>query len=136
MSDLERIGVSLDKELLVKFDSLIMEKGYTARSEAFRDLIRKYLSDEKLSKTDSEAIAALTLIYDHHTPNLSQKLTELQHDYLLEVMVSTHLHLDHHNCFEIIILRGKVKEIESIVNAVKSLKGVKNAQVSYTVVIN
>jgi CopG family transcriptional regulator, nickel-responsive regulator len=134
MSELERIGVSLDKALLEEFDDVIGQKGYNARSEAIRDMIRRYLSDEKLAAPDSLAIAALTFVYDHHRPNLSQKLIELQHNHLLEVMVSTHLHLDHHNCFEVIIIRGKVGDIKNITNAISSLKGVKSTQVSLNAV--
>jgi CopG family nickel-responsive transcriptional regulator len=125
MSDLERVGVSLDKALLGQFDELITRQGYTNRSEAVRDLIRERLSQEQLGNPTANAIAGIFLVYDHHSTALTNKLMHLQHDHVLHVIASTHIHLDHHNCLEIIILKGKVKEIEYLANQMASLKGVK-----------
>lgn len=125
MSEIERIGVSLEKELLSQFDLLISEDGYTNRSEAFRDLIRERLSRKQLSDPASNAVAGVFLIYDHHETALTQKLVNLQHNHLLQVIASTHVHLDHHNCLEVIILKGKVKDIEKLASHIASLKGVK-----------
>jgi CopG family transcriptional regulator, nickel-responsive regulator len=125
MSDLERIGISLDKGLLGLFDDLIRRRGYPNRSEAVRDLIRNELSQEKLSRPDTRAIAGIFLIYDHHNPKIHQKLTELQHDHLLEVISAIHVHLDHHNCLEIIILKGKVSDISQLGDKITSMKGIK-----------
>ena len=130
MSDLERIGVSLDSELLLSFDLLIEQLGYQNRSEAFRDLIRERLSRQKLENPDNPAVAAVFLVYDHHQAQLPQKLISLQHNHLLHVQVSTHIHLDHHNCLEIIILKGKVKDIELLGNNLTSLKGVKLSKIN------
>ena len=125
MSTAERVGVSLEKELLTVFDKLIAEDGYTNRSEAVRDLIRERLSRKQLSNPSAHAVAGVFLIYVHHETKLPQKLVDIQHNHLLEVIASTHVHLDHHNCLEVIILKGKVKEIEKLGNNIASLKGVK-----------
>lgn len=125
MSHIERIGVSLEKELLALFDQMIAKDGYTNRSEAVRDLIRESLSRKQLSNPSAHAVAGVFLIYDHHETKLPQKLVDIQHNHLLEVIASTHVHLDHHNCLEVIILKGLVKEIERLGNNIASLKGVK-----------
>ncbi|MHC4637040.1 MAG: nickel-responsive transcriptional regulator NikR [Planctomycetota bacterium] len=130
MSETERVGVSLDKKLLSMFDKLIRKQGYSNRSEAVRDLIRNRLSEEELASPTSQATAGIFLIYDHHATKLSQKLIDLQHNHLLHVIASTHVHLDHHNCLEVIILKGKVKEIEKLGNNIASLKGVKLSRVN------
>jgi CopG family transcriptional regulator, nickel-responsive regulator len=126
----ERVGVSLDKKLLTMFDELIGRQGYENRSEAIRDLIRNRLSEEQLANPESQATAGVFLIYDHHATKLSQKLVDLQHNHLLHVIASTHIHLDHHNCLEVIILKGKVKEIENLGNNIASLKGVKLSRIN------
>jgi len=125
MSKVERIGVSLDKNLLSLFDKLIAKQGYQNRSEAIRDLIRKCLSEEQLAKPTTQAVAGVFLVYDHHSTKLSQKLVDLQHNHLLQVIASTHVHLDADNCLEVIILKGKVKEIEKVANRITCLRGVK-----------
>jgi len=125
MSNIERIGVSLEKELLSVFDQIIKEDGYANHSEAIRDLIRDRLSRKQLSNPSAHAVAGVFLIYDHHEAKLSQKLVDIQHNHLLEVIASTHVHLDHNNCLEAIMLKGKVKEIEKLGNNIASLKGIK-----------
>ncbi len=130
MSQTERVGVSLDKELLSLFDELIAGQGYSNRSEAIRDLIRSRLSEERLAKPATQAVAGVFLVYDHHSTQLSGKLVSLQHSHLLKVIASTHVHLDHHNCLEVIILRGKVREIEKVANNMAVLKGVKLSKVN------
>lgn len=130
MSQTERVGVSLDKTLLGMFDELIARQGYTNRSEAIRDLIRNRLSEERLAKPSTKAVAGVFLVYDHHSTQLSGKLVELQHSHLLQVIAATHVHLDHHNCLEVIILKGKVVEIEKVANNMAALKGVKLSRVN------
>ena len=125
MSTIERVGVSLEKDLLGQFDTLIDAQGYTNRSEAIRDLIRDRLSQEQLANPQADAVAGVFLVYDHHSTKLSDKLIKLQHSHILQVIASTHIHLDHHNCLEVIILKGKVKEIEKLANNIAALKGVK-----------
>ena len=130
MSQIERVGVSLDKELLSMFDELIGTQGYSNRSEAIRDLIRERLSQQQLAKPNAKAVAGIFLVYDHHSTTLSNKLIELQHSHLLYVIASTHIHLDHHNCLEVIILKGKVKEIQELADQMAALKGVKLSRVN------
>ena len=130
MSQIERVGVSLDKELLSMFDQLIGTQGYSNRSEAIRDLIRERLSKKQLAKPNAKAVAGIFLVYDHHSTTLSNKLIKLQHNHLLHVIASTHIHLDHHNCLEIIILKGKVKEIQGLADQMAALKGVKLSRVN------
>lgn len=125
MSKIERIGISLEKDLLGKFDQVIAVDGYTNRSEAIRDLIRERLSRKRLSEPEAHAVAGVFLIYDHHETKLPQKLMDIQHNHLLDVTASTHVHLNHHNCLEVIILKGRVKEIEKLGNKIAALKGVK-----------
>lgn len=125
MSDIERTGVSLEKELLAAFDQLIAEDGYTTRSEAIRDMIRERLSRKRVSNPSVQAVGGVFLIYDHHETKLPQKLVDLQHNHLLQIITSTHVHLDHHNCLEVILLKGKVREIEKLANNITCLKGVK-----------
>ena len=130
MSKTERVGVSLDKKLLTMFDELIAKQGHVNRSEAIRDLIRNRLSEEQLANPSSPATAGVFLIYDHHAAKLSQKLIDLQHNHLLQVIATTHVHLDHNNCLEVIILKGKVKEVEKLSNNIASLKGVKLSRIN------
>ncbi len=130
MAKTERIGISLDRKLLSMFDGLIAQQGYQNRSEAIRDLIRRRLAEQELTKPDAKAVAGLFLVYNHHSTRLSQKLTDLQHNHLLQVVSSIHVHLDHENCLEIIILKGRVKDIEQISDKITSLKGIKLSRVN------
>lgn len=130
MSSVERIGISVEKELLADFDRAIAEDNYSSRSEAIRDMIRERLSRKSLGNPDADAVAGVFLIYDHHETSLSEKLLNIQHDHLLEVIASTHCHLDHHNCLEVIIMKGKVGRIEYIGNRIAALKGVKLSRVN------
>ena len=130
MKELERVGISLDKELLADFDELIARQGYQSRSEAIRDLVRQQLSQEKLSDPEVEAVAAVFLVYDHHAAKLTDKLISLQHSHLLHAISSLHVHLDEHDCLEIIVLRGKVGEINKVGENILSMKGVKLGRVN------
>ncbi|MBN2137559.1 MAG: nickel-responsive transcriptional regulator NikR [Sedimentisphaerales bacterium] len=130
MDKVERIGVSLDKKLLSKFDSLIARQGYKSRSEAIRDLVRQQLSSEVLSNPKAHAVAAVCLVYDHHATKVPQKLIELQHSHLLQAISSLHVHLDHHNCLEVIVLRGPVGRINKVAESLLSMKGVKLGKIN------
>jgi len=130
MQRVERIGISLDSKLLLMFDKLIAKQGYQNRSEAIRDLIRQQLSTERLSNPKTKAIAGVFLVYDHHLTKLMQELTELQHSHLLQTISSMHIHLDKHNCLEVIVLRGCVNEINKMAENILSLKGVKLGRVN------
>ena len=130
MGQLERIGVSLDEELLGRFDEMIVEQGYGNRSEAIRDLIRDRLSAEELGKPDARAVAGVFLVYDHHLAGLTQKMIDLQHNHLLQTVSSLHVHLGHEDCLEVVILKGKVKDIAKVSDRLTSLKGVKLSRVN------
>lgn len=124
MDRTERIGVSVESELLEAFDKLISKKGYTSRSEAIRDLIRDHLSEARLEDPDAQAVAAVILVYDHHITRLTEKLLHLQHSHLLHTVSSLHIHLDHHHCLEVVVLRGKAGELYQVADRMSSLKGV------------
>ena len=130
MAQIERVGVSLEKELLDAFDKLIAEKGYQSRSEAIRDLIRQQLSSDRISNEKAEAVAAVVLVYDHHATAIMERLTELQHSHFLKTISSLHIHLDHHDCLEVIVLRGKVGEINRMGEKLVSIKGVKLGRIN------
>ena len=130
MGQIERVGVSVDKKLLNQFDCLIRDKGYENRSEAIRDLIRKQISERELSDPKTQAVAAVFLAYDHHAANLAKKLTELQHSEVLKTISALHIHLDEHSCLEIIVLRGKVGEINNMAEKLISVKGVKFGKIN------
>ena len=130
MENLQRVGISLDEDLLNKFDKTIDKKGYSNRSEAVRDLIRQSLVEDKLAEPETTAVAAVFVVYDHHQSQLSQKLIKLQHSQLLTAISSMHIHLGHHDCLEVIILKGKVSEITKLGDNIISLKGVKLGKVN------
>ncbi len=130
MAGVERIGISLDKDLLARFDELIRGQGYQSRSEAIRDLVRRRLSTERLADPDTEAVAAVFLVYDHHATGVPQKLIDIQHSHLLHAISSLHVHLSEHDCLEIIVLRGRVGEINRVGDSIVSTKGVKLGRVN------
>jgi len=101
ITSVERIGVSLDKKLLSMFDKLISRQGYQSRSEAIRDLVRQRLSSQRLSNPKAKAVAAVLLVYDHHSTKLMNKLIDLQHSHFLQTISSIHIHLDEHNCLDV-----------------------------------
>jgi CopG family nickel-responsive transcriptional regulator len=123
MAELARTGVSLDEDLLIEFDRLITKRGYKNRSEAFRDLIRDALLTETID-SNKPVVGTLTLVYDHHVPNLSEKLTGAQHSAGAMVLAATHVHLDHHYCLEVIIMKGKSKELQDVADRMLALRGV------------
>ena len=132
MTNLTRFGMSLNSQLLEKFDQLIKKQGYSNRSEAIRDLIRDKLIDEEWEKRDAKTIGVFSLVYDHHQRDLSKKLTQVQHQYTGAIVSSTHIHIDHDNCLEVIILKGKSSEIRAISNELQSIKGVKHGKLIMT----
>jgi len=124
-----RFGVSIDRDLLIKFDRLIKGKKYTNRSEAFRDLIRQELIQEQW-QGNLEVAGAITLVYNHHKRELVNKLMDIQHDFGSMIISSQHIHLDHSNCLEIIAVKGSSKEAQKLSNNLKSVKGVKHGTLS------
>jgi CopG family nickel-responsive transcriptional regulator len=131
MGELVRTGLSLEKELLDKFDAMIHRKGYQNRSEAIRDLIREHLV-QAASDENKVIVGTLTMVYDHHQPNLSAKLIEAQHAASSKVLAATHVHLDHHHCLEVVILKGRSGEVRSLADRILSLRGVKHGELTVT----
>ena len=127
-----RFGVSIEPDLLKKFDKMIKKEGYPNRSEAIRDLIRKNIITEESKNPDTNAIGTLTMIYDHHTGTLTNKLLDLQHDHHSEILSTTHIHIDHHNCLEVLVLKGKSGRIQKLADNIKALKGIKHGELVIT----
>jgi CopG family transcriptional regulator, nickel-responsive regulator len=131
MSSLIRTGISLERELLEKFDRIIERKGYGSRSEAIRDLVRDHFVEEDVV-SNKTVVATLTLVYDHHQPKLSEQLIQAQHDYKGKVLATTHVHLDHRNCLEAIILKGRGMDVKRFADRLLSLRGVKHGKLVLT----
>jgi len=132
MEKIMRFGVSIEPDLLKKFDKVIKKKGYTNRSEAIRDIIRKNLIIEKNKDPNLELIGTLTMIYDHHAGNLTNRLLDMQHDHINEILSTTHIHINHHNCLEVLVLKGKTGNIQKLADKIKSLKGIKHGELVIT----
>ena len=129
MSELVRFGVSLEKKLLDRFDKLLGKQGYTTRSEAIRDLIRQELVKREW-ENDQNVAGAITYIYDHHKRGLTNKLITLQHDHQEMIISTQHVHLDHDNCLEIAVVKGRAKEVQMLANKLRSVKGVRHGTLS------
>lgn len=132
MGKLTRFGVSLDEELLEPFDALCAVKGYSNRSEAIRDLIRKALVAEEWQQADGQGAGTLTLVYDHHKNDLARRLTQMQHDEHDIIIATLHVHLDHRNCLEVLILKGEAARVRALADKLISCKGVKHGTFSGT----
>jgi len=131
MSGLTRTGVSLEEDLLKKFDRRIAARGYKNRSEAIRDLIRDDLVDEEVG-SNRPVVAVLSLVYDHHSPNLSDRLNEIQHHSHEHVMAATHVHLDADNCLEVVIMKGRSEEVQHLADHMLAMRGVKHGKLVLT----
>ncbi len=129
MAKLIRFGVSLDQELLKRFDQSIQSKNYTNRSEAIRDLIRHDLV-QKQWQADDEVAGTITLIYDHHKRELVNTLMDIQHDFGGLIIAAQHIHLDHNHCLEVIVVKGSARKTQELADTLKSVKGVKHTTLS------
>ena len=132
MSEVRRFGVSIDSQLLDSFDYLIEQKRYMNRSEAIRDLIRASLVVTRAENDDEEMIGTVTLVYDHHVHDLAEKLNEQQHANNDKVISSLHVHLDAHNCLEVLVARGKACDVKQIADELIGVKGVKHGKLVMT----
>jgi len=132
MGELNRIGVAIDSGLLKKFDDLIAKRGYTNRSEAFRDLIREELVEQAWEKPDRQVVGTVSIVYDHHVRLLSERLTGLQHDFYHHVLSTLHVHLDHDHCLEVLVVRGKAAEVRKLADTLIATKGVKHGRLTIT----
>lgn len=132
MGELSRIGVAIDSELLERFDRLIEARGYTNRSEAFRDMIRDELVETAWQQPNRMVVGTVTLVYDHHVRLLNEKLTGMQHEHYHQILSTLHVHLDHDNCLEVLVVKGKAEAVKKIADALISTKGVKHGRLTIT----
>lgn len=126
MAKLARFGVSLNEDLLTPFDALCRRKSYTNRSEAIRDLIRQALIQDSWKRNEGEVAGTLTLVYDHHSNDLARRLMDVQHEHYTVVVTSLHVHLDHHNCLEVLVLRGRADQVGTLADRLIACNGVKH----------
>ena len=133
MSKLIRFGVSIEDDLLENFDRLIHERNYSNRSEAIRDLIRNELIQARLQNVDEFCLGTITIIYDHHIGELTQILTSLQHEFSQNIISTLHVHLDHHNCLEVLAVKGRAKTVQLLANKLLAMKGVKHGKLVTTI---
>lgn len=132
MPDLTRFGVSMDTDLLASFDALMERKGYGNRSEALRDLVRNALVEEQWASGDEETVGTVTIVYDHHVRNLGDRLTEHQHVHHEAIVSALHVHLDHDNCLEVVVVRGRAGEVQRLAEEMIGTKGVKHGKLVTT----
>lgn len=127
-----RFSVSLPPALLEQLDEMTTEKGYNNRSLAIADMIRAQLVEHRQRNDSGEIAGTITLVYDHHKPHLQASLTDIQHDHHAEILSTVHVHLDHHNCLEVLIVRGKASVIRKIADELIAAKGVKHGKLTVT----
>lgn len=130
MDRVNRFGVSMEPELLEAFDALIERRGYTNRSEAIRDMVRDVLVSEEWSDLERPVIGTVTLVYDHHSHDLPLRLMDLQHDFHEAIVCTTHVHMDAHNCMEVVVVRGPAGTVREIGDRLISTRGVKHGRLT------
>lgn len=127
---MRRLTISVDENLADAFDQLVERKGYLNRSEAFRDLVRKELGATEIVAGNAKwCVATVTYIYDHHERQLANRLTQLQHDHHDLAIATQHIHLDHGNCLETVVLRGRIAEVRACADAIVSQTGVRHGNI-------
>ncbi len=126
---LKRFSISLEENLLEIFDKHIQARSYSNRSEAIRDLIRKAFVKNEW-QADKHVMGVISLVYDHHQPNLQEKITIVQHDYHHHIVSTTHVHMDHDNCLEVIVVKGKAQDVQELSNQLTALKGVRDGHLA------
>jgi CopG family nickel-responsive transcriptional regulator len=126
---LKRFSISLEEKLLAVFDEHIKARSYSNRSEAIRDLIRKAFIKEQWEK-DKQVMGVISLVYDHHQHKLQEKVTRVQHDFHQHIVSTTHVHMDHDNCLEVIVVKGKAGEVQELANRLAALKGVRDTNLA------
>jgi CopG family transcriptional regulator, nickel-responsive regulator len=130
MAKVVRFGVAMESDLLARLDELVERRGNANRSEAVRDLVRKELTEEAWADNGRKMVATITLTYDHHVRELTERLTELQHDHGRLIISSLHIHLDHDHCLEVIAVRGQAREIKAMAEQIIGTKGVLTGHVA------
>ncbi len=129
MSDLVRLSMSIEKPLYDKLEKLVSQSRYTNRSEFLRDMIRDHLVEREW-KSNEELLGTISMVYDHHQRGLSARLTELQHDFFGNILATTHIHLDHHHCAEMIMVKGKAEDIQRLADDMQRQRGVLHAKLA------
>ncbi len=127
-----RCSVSLNHDLLRQFDRMVAEKGYHNRSLAVAEMIRDRLVEHRQASGNAEAAGTVTLVYDHHSHNVQESLTHMQHDHCAEIISTLHVHLDHHNCLEVLVMRGRTSKLKQIADRLIGAKGVKHGRLTLT----
>ena len=129
---MQRVTITIDDELMIELDRIIAARGYQNRSEAIRDLIRDHLIQKKVGQGDTEVIGVVTLVYDHRIHHLSDVLADMQHKASVAVNASLHIHLDEHNCLEVIVIRGRADKVHEVASKLIATKGVQNGKLVTT----
>jgi CopG family nickel-responsive transcriptional regulator len=132
MARLKRFGVSIPADLVDTFDRLIEGKGYRTRSEAIRDLMRDALVESEWESNAGEVVGTVTIVYNHEVREISRVLTQLQHQYPDAIVCMTHVHMDEHNCMEVLVVRGAAAEVQAIADKLISTRGVKHGKLVCT----
>jgi CopG family nickel-responsive transcriptional regulator len=133
MSDLVRFSVAMPEELLMQFDNLVARRGLAKnRSEVIRDLVRDALVDEEWDDPIQEIVGTLTIVFNHHASDLQNKLDQIQHSHYDKIISAMHIHLDPHNCLEVVAMRGRSDEIRAIAESILGVKGVKHGRLTTT----
>ncbi len=128
---MDRISISIPSKLLGEFDEIIDSRGYVSRSEAIRDSIRDYIIKHKwIHSLEGERAGTITIVYDHHATDLMEKVTSIQHDFGDIITATMHMHMDHDNCMEIIIIRGDAKKIRDLTDKLTAQKGIKQVKLT------
>jgi CopG family nickel-responsive transcriptional regulator len=133
MENVIRFGISMKSDLLHEFDRLIAQKGYTNRSEAIRDIVREKLVEESVDTSRGIVFGALVFMYDHHKRELEKSLSNLQHNYFENIISTSHVHVDHDHCLEVILLKGRARTLKNIAEKLLSFKGVNHGKLTLTV---
>jgi CopG family nickel-responsive transcriptional regulator len=135
MTELARFGVSMDEDMLQRFDEYVAQRGLsTNRSEAIRDLVREVLAQEEIGDPMKEAVASVTMVFSHHSGDLAEKLDSIEHDFFKLIISKVHIHLDAHNCLEVILMRGPAGQVRDIAEQLLGAKGVRNGKLVLTTV--
>ena len=129
---MERVGVSFEPELLQKFDKLIKSQGYTNRSEAIRDLVRKAIIESDIKHAKGEVVGTLTFVYDHDVGDVTHRLMHLQHDHHAQITFTSHIHVDDQTCLEVLVVRGNAENVRELANNILAVKGVKSGELVVT----
>jgi len=132
VSSITRFGVSIESQLIKKFDALLARKGYATRSEAIRDMIRDTLVEQEWESGKHETVGTITIVYNHHTRELEHALTEMQHKSFHQIISTLHVHLDAHNCLEVLVVKGRSHDIQNIADRLIGTKGVKHGKLTMT----